>query len=61
MRKLLGKLLILAVLETGALCGVPMSPDKIQELMEVMNRVKIVRVIKKERDRDIHTLPPANV
>ncbi len=61
MRKLLGKLLILAVLEVGALCGVLMSPDKIEELMEVMNRVKVVRVVKKERDRDIHTPPLANV
>ena len=52
MRKLLGKLLVLVTLEIGALCGVPMSPEKIAELMEVMNRVQVVRVIKKERDRD---------
>jgi hypothetical protein len=52
MLKLLGKLLIFGVLNIGALCGVPMSPEKIAELMEVMTRVKIVRVIKKERDRD---------
>jgi hypothetical protein len=61
MRKLLGKLLVLVTLEIGALCGVPMSAEKIAELMEVMNRVKIVRVIKKERDRDIHMPFTANV
>lgn len=38
----------------GALCGVPMSPDQIEKLMEVMSRVRIVRVIRKERD-GIHT------
>lgn len=52
MRKLLAKLLVFGVLEMGALCGVPMSHEKIAELMEVMNRVEVVRVIKKERDRD---------
>jgi hypothetical protein len=52
MRKLLGKLLLFGVLEMGALCGVPMSPDQIEKLMEVMTRVKVVHVIKKERDRD---------
>ena len=52
MRKLLGKLLVLGVLELGALCGVPMSHEKIAELMEVMNRVKVVRVIRKERNDD---------
>ncbi|MEK6371157.1 MAG: hypothetical protein AABO58_00505 [Acidobacteriota bacterium] len=50
MRKLLGKLLIFAVLEMGVLCGVPMSPEQIEKLMEVMNRVEVVRVVKKDRD-----------
>ena len=45
MRKLLGKLLFFAVLEMGALAGVPMSPEEIERRMEVMNRVEVVQVI----------------
>ena len=45
MRKLLGKLLFFAVLEMGALAGVPMSPEEIERLMEVMNRAEVVQVM----------------
>jgi hypothetical protein len=48
LRKLLGKILLFAVLEIGALCGVPMSPEQIKGLMEVMNRTQIVQTIEKE-------------
>ena len=37
-------------LEIGVLAGVSMSPEQIESLMEVMNRVKIVHVIHKERE-----------
>jgi hypothetical protein len=50
LKKLLGKVLLFAVLEAGALMGVPMNPKQIEEVMEVMNRVQVVRVIHKERD-----------
>jgi hypothetical protein len=52
LKKLLGKVLLFAVLEAGALAGVPMTPQKIEDLMEVMNRVEVVRVIHKERDNE---------
>jgi hypothetical protein len=52
LKKLLGKVLLFAVLEAGALAGVPMTPQKIEELMEVMNRVQVVRVIHKERENE---------
>jgi len=48
LKKVLGKILIFAVLEAGALMGAPMPPKKIEELMEVMNRVQVVQVIKKD-------------
>lgn len=51
-RKTLARLLIFAVLEIGALAGVPMSPEQIEKLMNVMHRTKIVHVIKKDRDKD---------
>jgi ribosomal protein L19E len=46
-RKALARLLIFSVLEFGALCGVPMSPEQIEKVMNVMTRTKIVHVIKK--------------
>ena len=51
MRKLLAKLLVLIVLDFGVICGVPVDPEKIKRLMEVMTRTEIVRVVKKEGPR----------
>lgn len=34
-KKWLGQVLVYLVLEIGALCGVPMRPDQIEELMRV--------------------------
>lgn len=50
LRTLLGKILLFCVLEIGALCGVPMTPEKIKRLMEVMNQTQIVQMIDKESD-----------
>ena len=52
LKKTLGKVLLFAFLQVGALSGVPMSPQQIEELMEVMNRVQVVQVVKKERDNE---------
>lgn len=48
LRKLLGKVLIFAVLELGSLAGVPMSPEQIEKVMNVMHRTKVEHVVKKE-------------
>ena len=45
-RKSLARLLIFAVLEIGAVCGVPITPEQIEKLLNLMTRTKIVRVIK---------------
>jgi hypothetical protein len=50
LKKVLGKVLLFGVLQVGALAGVPMPPEKIEEIMEMMNRVQVVRVIHKERE-----------
>ena len=47
-KKTAGKALVFLVLEFGALCGVPMDPDKIEELMQVMKR----NVTQSERQKD---------
>lgn len=44
----LGKALVLLVLELGALSGVPMDPNRIEELMQVLKRNASVS----ERQRD---------
>jgi hypothetical protein len=48
LRKTLARLLVFAVLEIGALAGVPMSPEEIEKLMNVMHRTKIEYVVKKD-------------
>ena len=48
LRKTLAKLLVFAVLQFGALAGVPMSPEEIEKLMNVMHRTKIEHVVKKD-------------
>jgi hypothetical protein len=50
LKKVLGKVLLFGMLQVGVLAGVPITPEKIEEIMEVMNRVQVVRVIHKERD-----------
>jgi len=47
LRRTLAKLLVIAILQFGALAGVPMSPEEIEKLMNVMHRVKVEYVMKK--------------
>lgn len=44
----LAKLLLFAVLEVGALAGVPMRPDQIEALLRMMNGTQIVDVMRRE-------------
>ena len=48
LRKTLGKLLIFAVLQVGALSGASMTQEDIEKLMNLMHRTKVVHVVKKE-------------
>jgi hypothetical protein len=50
LKNVLGKVLLFGVLEAGALMGAPITSEKIEEIMEVMNRVQVVQVVHKERD-----------
>ena len=47
-KKTLAKILVLAILNFGALAGVPMSPEEIEKLMNVMHRTKVEHVVKKD-------------
>jgi hypothetical protein len=52
LKSVLGKVLLFGMLQVGALAGVPMTPQQIEELMEVMNRVEVVQVTHKEKDEE---------
>ena len=47
-RHSLARALVLVVLTFGAMMGVAVDPRKIEELMNVMHRTKIVRVMKQD-------------
>lgn len=46
----LAKIFVYAVLEVGALCGVPMAPDQIERIMKLMDRAVVTDVLKNEDD-----------
>lgn len=41
---------IFTVLEIGALCGVPMAPRQIEELIQTLNRTNQEHVVRNEND-----------
>ena len=47
-RKTLAKALVFAILQVGALAGVPMAPEEIEKIMNVMHRTKVEYVVKKD-------------
>lgn len=48
LKSVFAKVLLFAVLEAGALAGVPMTPDKIREILEMSNRARAEYVVKTE-------------
>jgi len=48
--KSLAKILVFAVLQIGALGGVPMRPEEIEKVMKVMHDTKIEWVVKQDDD-----------
>lgn len=52
LRKLLGRILFFGMLQLGALSGVKMTSDDIEQLMNVMNRTRVVHVLRRDRDKD---------
>lgn len=51
LKKWLGQALVYLVLEVGALCGVPMRPDEIEQLMKISER-STVQVVQREDEVD---------
>lgn len=50
MKKWLGKAIVYLVLEIGALCGVPMRPDQIEQLMKMTERNQMIQSDKQASD-----------
>ena len=46
------KLVLCVSLIFGALIGIPMRPDRIEETLRAMNNVKVQHVVHQENDRD---------
>lgn len=51
-RHVIGRALVFVVLEIGALCGVPMDPVKVEELMKATRRSAVVQEQTSEGDDD---------
>ena len=48
----LRKIVLCASLIFGAMLGMPMRPDRVEETLRNMNGVRVQRVIHQENDRD---------
>ena len=48
LRKALAKALIFGILQFGALAGVPMTPEQIEKVMNIMHRTRVEHVVKKD-------------
>lgn len=53
LKKHLGKVLLFLALEVGAVLGVPMGPQQIEELMQTLSRTHHEQVIRSEKDDDL--------
>lgn len=47
-RKSLGRLLVFAILQIGVYSGVKVHPEEIEKLLNIMNRTRVVHVVKKD-------------
>jgi hypothetical protein len=52
LRKLLGRILILGILQIGVYSGMRMPPEEIEKLLNVMTRTRVVHILRRERDKD---------
>jgi hypothetical protein len=48
LKNCMGKVLLLSVLEVGALCGVPIRPDEIENIMKMSSQPAVTNVIRNE-------------
>ena len=52
LRKVLGKVLLCGMLQLGVYTGMKMTPEDIEMILNVMNRTRVVHILKQEDDVD---------
>jgi hypothetical protein len=52
LKKILGNVLLIGLLQVGALSGVKMTPEDIEKIMNAMHRTQVVQIKKTEDDND---------
>lgn len=52
LRSKLGRLFLFVFLEAGALMGMPITPEQIRQLLDVMTRTRVVHILRTENDED---------
>ena len=50
LRKALGRIFLAALLQFGALAGMKITPEEIENLMNIHHRTKVVHVVKQDDD-----------
>ena len=48
LKNCLGKVLLLSLLEFGALCGVPVRPDEIEKIMKISSEAAVTCVVRND-------------
>ena len=48
LRKILGRILLAAILQMGALAGMKMTQEEIEKVMNIMHRTKVVHILKQD-------------
>jgi hypothetical protein len=51
-KKILGNVLLIGLLQVGALSGIKMTPEDIEKIMNAMHRTQVVQVQKNEDGED---------
>ncbi len=52
LKKILGNLLLIGLLQVGALSGIKMTPEDIEKIMNAMNRTNIVQIKTNDEGKD---------
>jgi len=52
LKKILGNVLLIGLLQVGALSGVKMTPEDIEKIMNAMHRTQVVQIKTNEEGED---------
>jgi hypothetical protein len=52
LRKVLGRILLAGMLQVSVYMGAKVTPEEIENLLNVMTRTRVVHILRRERDKD---------